>query len=129
MTNRSTLLLYDEADYFGYIKNYFYRKTKAVFNIGLKRDNRIGCTVSLRVMEKLKRRGHGNIFVGGGSAQAEVGCRCAKTLGKMSEAEIGFSLDIGTADGIDSMPKEGIPCQVSIMKHGGTDASVFQTAN
>ncbi|MEH7073847.1 hypothetical protein [Neobacillus drentensis] len=75
----------------------------------------------------------------------------------------GFSIDVGTADDIHGMPKEGIslgkgpelcvmdsstisnrkllkfvikvaeeckiPYQVSIMKHGGTDASKFQTAN
>jgi len=126
-------------------------------------DNRIGCAVSLRVMENLKKEGHENIFIGGGSTQEEVGCRGAITLGKMSKAEIGFSIDVGTADDIHGMPKEGIslglgpelcvmdsstisnrkllkfvikvaeecgiPYQVSIMKHGGTDASKFQSAN
>lgn len=126
-------------------------------------DNRIGCAVSLRVMENLKREGHENIFIGGGTTQEEVGCRGAITLGKMSQADIGFSIDVGTADDIHGMPKEGIslgkgpelcvmdsstisnrkllkfvikvadecgiPYQVSIMKHGGTDASKFQSAN
>ena len=126
-------------------------------------DNRVGCAVSLRIMENLKAEGHQNTFIGGGSAQEEVGCRGAITLGKMSNADIGFSIDIGTADDIHGMPKEGIslgkgpelcvmdsstisnrkllkfvvkvaeqcdiPYQVSIMNHGGTDASVFQTAN
>lgn len=126
-------------------------------------DNRVGCAVSLRIMENLKAQGHQNTFIGGGSTQEEVGCRGAITLGKMSKADIGFSIDVGTADDIHGMPKEGIalgkgpelcvmdsstisnrkllkfvikvaeeckiPYQVSIMKHGGTDASKFQSAN
>ena len=123
-------------------------------------DNRIGCAVSLRVMEELKKSGHPNTFIGGGSVQEEVGTRGAKTLGYMSHADIGFSIDVGIADDMYGGAKEGIslgkgpelcvmdshtisnrkllkfavqvaeecniPYQVSIMKHGGTDAGDFQ---
>lgn len=123
-------------------------------------DNRIGCAVSYRIMEILKKEGHPNTFIGGGSVQEEVGTRGAKTLGYLSCADIGFSIDVGTADDMNGAPHEGIslgkgpelclmdsytisnrkllkfaisvaeeckiPYQVSIMKHGGTDASEFQ---
>ena len=123
-------------------------------------DNRIGCAVSLRVMEELKKSKHPNTFIGGGSVQEEVGTRGAKTLGYLSNADIGFSIDVGIADDMYGGDKEGIslgkgpelcvmdshtisnrkllkfavqvaeecniPYQVSIMKHGGTDASEFQ---
>ena len=71
-------------------------------------DNRIGCAVSLRVMEKLKNEGHPNTFIGGGTVQEEVGTRGAKTLGYMSHADIGFSIDVGTADDMYGGDKEGI---------------------
>ena len=71
-------------------------------------DNRIGCAVSYRVMEEIKQSGHPNIFIGGGSVQEEVGTRGAKTLGYLSQAEIGFSIDVGIADDMPSGRKEGI---------------------
>lgn len=123
-------------------------------------DNRIGCAVSLRIMEALKNENHPNTFIGGGSVQEEVGTRGAKTLGYLSCADLAFSIDVGTADDTNGAPHEGIslgkgpelclmdsstisnrkllkfaisvaeecriPYQVSIMKHGGTDASEFQ---
>lgn len=123
-------------------------------------DNRIGCAVSYRVMEALKKDGHPNTFIGGGSVQEEVGTRGAKTIGYLSKADIGFSIDVGIADDTNGALHEGIslgkgpelcvmdsftisnrkllkfvvsvaeeckiPYQVSIMKHGGTDASEFQ---
>lgn len=126
-------------------------------------DNRIGCAVSLRVMENLKELGHPNAFIGGGSVQEEVGTRGAKSLGYKAHADIGFSIDVGIADDMYGAPHEGIqlgkgpelcfmdsctisnrkllkfavkvaeecniPYQVSIMKHGGTDASEFQNVH
>ena len=61
-------------------------------------DNRIGCAVSLRTMENLKKSGHPNIFVGGGSVQEEVGTRGAVTMADKVGADIAFSIDIGPAD-------------------------------
>ena len=123
-------------------------------------DNRIGCAVSYRIMEELKKTEHPNIFIGGGTTQEEVGTRGAKTLGYLANADIGFSIDVGIADDVHGQAKDGIalgkgpelcvmdshtisnrkllkfavqvaeeckiPYQVSIMKHGGTDASEFQ---
>ena len=71
-------------------------------------DNRIGCAVALRVMENLKKDGHPNTFIGGGSVQEEVGTRGAKTLGWLSRADIGFSVDVGIADDMPGGAKEGI---------------------
>lgn len=71
-------------------------------------DNRIGCAVALRVMENLKQEGHPNTFIGGGSAQEEVGTRGAKTLGYLANADIGFSIDVGIADDMPGGAKEGI---------------------
>lgn len=71
-------------------------------------DNRIGCAVSLRVMERLKKEGHPNTYIGGGSVQEEVGTRGAKTLGYMAEADIGFSVDVGIADDMPGGAHEGI---------------------
>ena len=71
-------------------------------------DNRIGCAVALRVMENLKKEGHPNTFIGGGSVQEEVGTRGAKTLGYLSRADIGFSIDVGIADDMPGGAKEGI---------------------
>ena len=71
-------------------------------------DNRIGCAVALRVMENLKKDGHPNTFIGGGSVQEEVGTRGAKTLGYLSRADIGFSVDVGIADDMPGGAKEGI---------------------
>ncbi len=123
-------------------------------------DNRIGCAIALRVMENLKKEGHPNIFIGGGSTQEEVGTRGAKTLGNMAKPDIAFSIDIGPADDMYGSKHEevtlgkgpelcfmdsgtisnrkllrfaakiadecGIPYQVSLMYHGGTDAEEFQ---
>ncbi len=71
-------------------------------------DNRIGCAVALRVMENLKKDGHPNTFIGGGSVQEEVGCRGAKTLGYKAEADIAFSIDVGLADDMPGEANEGI---------------------
>ena len=71
-------------------------------------DNRIGCAVALRVMENLKKEGHPNTFIGGGSAQEEVGTRGAKTLGYMARADIAFSVDVGICDDMPGGAKEGI---------------------
>ena len=71
-------------------------------------DNRIGCAVSYRVMENLKRLGHPNTFIGGGSAQEEVGTRGAKTLGYASQADIGFSVDVGIADDVPGADRERV---------------------
>ena len=126
-------------------------------------DNRIGCAVSLRVMENIKKEGHPNIFIGGGSTQEEVGTRGAKTLGNLAKADIAFSIDIGPADDMHGGAHEEvtlgkgpelcfmdsctisnrkllkfvakvadeckIPYQLSLMRHGGTDAGEFQSAN
>ncbi|MBR2552408.1 MAG: M42 family metallopeptidase [Clostridiales bacterium] len=69
-------------------------------------DNRIGCAVALRVMEDLKKTGHPNIFIGGGTVQEEVGTRGAATLAEMVRPDIAFSLDIGTADDVCGSKKE-----------------------
>lgn len=71
-------------------------------------DNRIGCAVSYRVMEELKKQGHPNVFIGGGTTQEEVGTRGAITLGNMAHADIGFSIDVGIADDVHGQAKEGI---------------------
>jgi len=69
-------------------------------------DNRIGCAVALRAMEDLKKTGHPNIFIGGGTVQEEVGTRGAATLAEMVSPDIAFSLDIGTADDVCGGKKE-----------------------
>ena len=70
-------------------------------------DNRIGCAVALRTMERLKEEGHPNIFIGGGSVQEEVGTRGAKTLAALAAPEIAFSLDVGIADDMPGGAHEG----------------------
>ena len=69
-------------------------------------DNRIGCAVSLRVMENLKKSGHENIFIGGGSVQEEVGTRGAGTLAEKVKPDIAFSVDIGPSDDFCGGKKE-----------------------
>ena len=69
-------------------------------------DNRIGCAVALRVMENLKKVGHKNIFIGGGTVQEEVGTRGAATLAETVKPDIAFSIDIGTADDVCGGKKE-----------------------
>ncbi len=71
-------------------------------------DNRIGCAISYRVMQNLKEQGHPNTFIGGGSTQEEVGLRGANTLGYLSHADIGFSIDVGICDDMPGEGKEGL---------------------
>ncbi|MGM9969905.1 MAG: M42 family metallopeptidase [Anaeroplasma sp.] len=117
-------------------------------------DNRIGCAISIRVMQELNK----NLkvtFIGGGTVQEEVGCRGARALGINIKPDIAFSLDTSPASNEDgfivgngpqlfvmdssTLPNKklldfvkkiakqnNIPYQLSYLRRGGTDASEFQ---
>lgn len=70
-------------------------------------DNRIGCAVAYKVMDTLKDEKLNSVLICGGSVQEEVGCRGAQTMASRVNADIAFSLDIGTADDMPKADHEG----------------------
>lgn len=118
-------------------------------------DNRIGCAISVRVMQTLNKDALKVTFIGGGSVQEEVGCRGARAMGIHLCPDIAFSLDTspaGDEDGtivgkgpqlfvMDSSTipnkkllefvkatarKYNIPYQLCFLRRGGSDTSEFQ---
>lgn len=121
-------------------------------------DNRIGCAISVRVMQNLADKDLKVTFVGGGTVQEEVGTRGAKALGIHEAPALAFSLDTAPAadeDGsrIGSGPqlfvmdsgtiahkkllrfvkdiakKNNIPYQLCYLRRGGSDACEFQNVS
>jgi len=117
-------------------------------------DNRIGCAISLRVLQNLKEDIKVT-FVGGGTVQEEVGCRGARALAVAEKPDLAISLDTGPAcdeDGarigegpqlmfmdsctivnkkllkfVKNIAKENnIPTQTYVMRRGGSDVSEMQ---
>lgn len=120
-------------------------------------DNRIGCAISIRVLQELGEENLKCQFIGGGSVQEEVGCRGAKALAVNIKPSIAFSLDTSPASNqtgfecgkgpqlfvMDSSTignkkllqfvkdianKHQIPYQVGLLNRGGTDLSELQNA-
>ena len=120
-------------------------------------DNRIGCAISVRVLQELSKMDLHCEFIGGGSVQEEVGCRGAKALAVNIKPSIAFSLDTSPASSqtgfelgkgpqlfvMDSSTignkkllnfvkeiaqKHNIPYQVGLLNRGGTDLSELQNA-
>lgn len=72
-------------------------------------DNRIGTAVSLKVLENLATAGHPNILFAGSNVQEEVGLRGSRVSTHLSDPEIAFALDTGTAGDTPGMtPKESM---------------------
>ena len=68
---------------------------------------RIGTAVSLKVLENLATDGHPNVLFAGSNVQEEVGLRGSRTSTHLSNPEIAFALDTGTAGDTPGMtPKE-----------------------
>lgn len=120
-------------------------------------DNRIGCAISIRVLQELAKEELNCEFIGGGSVQEEVGCRGAKALAVNIKPSIAFSLDTSPESSqtgfecgkgpqlfvMDSSTignkkllnfvkeiakKNEIPYQVGLLNRGGTDLSELQNA-
>lgn len=118
-------------------------------------DNRIGCAISLRVMEDLAKEDLKVTYIGGGTVQEEVGCRGARALVINTRPDIGFSLDTAPASDeegsllgkgpqlfvmdsstiankkllefVKKVAKDNnIPYQLSLLRRGGTDAGEMQ---
>lgn len=121
-------------------------------------DNRIGCAISVRVLQEVAQENLKVCFIGGGSVQEEVGCRGAKAIAVNVKPDIAFSLDTSPASSqtgfelgkgpqlfvMDSSSignkkllsfvkevanKNNIPYQVGLLGRGGTDLSEFQNAS
>lgn len=120
-------------------------------------DNRIGCAISVRVLQELANEDIKVKFIGGGSVQEEVGCRGAKAIAYNVKPDIAFSLDTSPASSqtgfepgkgpqlfvmdsssiankklltfVKDVAKENnIPYQLALLGRGGTDLSEFQNA-
>ncbi len=118
-------------------------------------DNRIGCAISVRVLQNLNKNALKVTFIGGGSVQEEVGCRGARALGIHLSPDIAFSLDTSPASDEDgaivgkgpqlfvmdssTLPnkkllefvksiarKYNIPFQLCFLRRGGSDTSELQ---
>ena len=118
-------------------------------------DNRIGCAISVRVLQALAKDDLKVTFIGGGTVQEEVGCRGARALAINIKPDIAFSLDTSPANDQDGFilgkgpqlfvmdsatignkkllsfvkevaKKNNIPYQLALLTRGGTDASEFQ---
>jgi endoglucanase len=69
-------------------------------------DNRAGCYIALRVLEKLKNQPLSNTLYLGATVQEEVGLRGAETLANMIQPDIAFATDVGVASDIPGMNQE-----------------------
>ena len=121
-------------------------------------DNRIGCAISVRVMQDLADKNLKVTFIGGGTVQEEVGTRGAKALGIHEAPSIAFSLDtapaadeegsrVGSGPQLfvmdsgtiahkkllrfvkDIAKKNNIPYQLCYLRRGGSDACEFQNVS
>ncbi|MBO8163792.1 MAG: M42 family metallopeptidase [Brevibacillus sp.] len=71
-------------------------------------DNRAGCYVALKVLERLRREHHPNTVFAGATVQEEVGLRGAQTLAHTVDPDVAFALDVGVAGDTPGMnQKEG----------------------
>ncbi|MCK0472882.1 M42 family metallopeptidase [Halalkalibacter sp. APA_J-10(15)] len=69
-------------------------------------DNRAGCYIALKVLERLKQEKLPNTLYSGATVQEEVGLRGAETLANMIQPQIAFATDVGVAGDIPGMNKE-----------------------
>ncbi|WP_416148330.1 M42 family metallopeptidase [Salipaludibacillus sp. HK11] len=69
-------------------------------------DNRAGCYIALKVLERLKGESLPNSLYSGATVQEEVGLRGAETLAKMIQPAIAFATDVGVAGDIPGMNQE-----------------------
>ncbi len=69
-------------------------------------DNRAGCYIALRVLEKLKQKSGPNQVFSGATVQEEVGLRGAETLANLIQPDIAFAVDVGVAGDIPGMNPE-----------------------
>lgn len=60
-------------------------------------DNRAGCYVALKVLERIQQETHANTVFCGATVQEEVGLRGAETLSNRISPDIAFALDVGVA--------------------------------
>jgi putative aminopeptidase FrvX len=60
-------------------------------------DNRAGCYVALKVLERVQQTSHPNTVFCGATVQEEVGLRGAQTLAHQISPDIAFALDVGVA--------------------------------
>lgn len=71
-------------------------------------DDRAGCYVALKVLERLRQEEHPNTVYAGATVQEEVGLRGAQTLANTIAPDIAFALDVGVAGDTPGMnQKEG----------------------
>ncbi|MGP1909865.1 M42 family metallopeptidase [Metabacillus sp. JX24] len=71
-------------------------------------DNRAGCYVALKTLEKAAAdKKHPNILYAGATVQEEVGLRGAQTLVNTVKPDISFALDVGVAGDTPGMKDEG----------------------
>lgn len=71
-------------------------------------DNRAGCYVALKVLERIQQESHANTIFCGATVQEEVGLRGAVTLSHKISPDIAFALDVGVAGDTPGMShKEG----------------------
>ncbi|MBM7097573.1 M42 family metallopeptidase [Bacillus sp. H-16] len=69
-------------------------------------DNRAGCYVSLKVLERLKGANNPNTLYSGATVQEEVGLRGAQTLVQTIQPDIAFATDVGVAGDTPGMNQE-----------------------
>ncbi|WP_088036491.1 M42 family metallopeptidase [Evansella clarkii] len=69
-------------------------------------DNRAGCYIALKVLEKLKGESLPNTLYSGATVQEEVGLRGAETLANKIAPQIAFATDVGVAGDIPGMNQE-----------------------
>ncbi|MFC7370598.1 M42 family metallopeptidase [Fictibacillus iocasae] len=66
-------------------------------------DNRAGCYVALKALQRLQKKNLPNIVYAGATVQEEVGLRGAETLANKVLPDIAFALDVGVAEDTPGM--------------------------
>ncbi|MBU8906674.1 M42 family metallopeptidase [Desertibacillus haloalkaliphilus] len=69
-------------------------------------DNRAGCYIALKVLERLRHEHLPNTLYSGATVQEEVGLRGAETLAHMINPDIAFACDVGVAEDTPGMKRE-----------------------
>lgn len=69
-------------------------------------DNRAGCYIALKVLERLKGENLPNTLYSGATVQEEVGLRGAETLAYMVKPDIAFATDVGVAGDTPGMNQD-----------------------
>jgi endoglucanase len=69
-------------------------------------DNRAGCFIALKVLERLRQEHHPNTVYAGATVQEEVGLRGAQTLANTIAPDIAFALDVGVAGDTPGMNQQ-----------------------